>query len=108
MALMGRVYQRQGEFENARTHYLRALASFQRLSDQLNESATLYALGSLELELNSVDAAEEHLRQSIKLTEQMRRVSLSSDLTAAFSARVHDRYEKYIDCMMRKYGSSQA
>jgi CHAT domain-containing protein/tetratricopeptide (TPR) repeat protein len=108
VALMGRVYQRQGEFENARTHYLRALASFQRLSDQLNESATLYALGSLELELNSVDAAEEHLRQSIKLTEQMRRVSVSSDLTAALSARIQDRYEKYIDCMMRKYQSSQS
>jgi CHAT domain-containing protein/tetratricopeptide (TPR) repeat protein len=108
VALMGQVYQQQGNFQSARTHYLRALASFQKVSDQLNESATLYALGSLELEQNSVDAAEEHLRQSIEMTEQMRRVSLSSDLTAAFSARVHDRYEKYIDCMMRKYGSSQA
>src|SRR6185369_397556 len=46
--------------------------------------------------------------QSIEMTEEMRRVSLSSDLTAAFSARVHERYEKYIDCLMRKYGSSQA
>jgi CHAT domain-containing protein len=42
------------------------------------------------------------------MTEAMRRVSLSSDLTAAFSARIHDRYEKYIDCIMRKYQSSQA
>src|SRR6185369_15482894 len=108
VALMGQVYQQQGNYQSARTHYLRALTSFQKVSDQLNESATLYALGSLELEQNSVDAAEEHLRQSIEMTEQMRRVSLSSDLTAAFSARVHDRYEKYIDCMMRKYQSSQA
>ena len=107
VALMGQVYQQQGNFQSARTHYLRALTSFQKVSDQLNEAATLYALGSLELEQNSVDAAEEHLRQSIEMTEEMRRVSLSSDLTAAFSARVHDRYEKYIDCMMRKYGSSQ-
>ena len=108
VALMGRVYQQQGKFERARTYYLRALAKFQQLSDQVNESATLYALGSLELEQNSVDAAEEHLRQSIEMTEAMRRVSLSSDLTAAFSARIHDRYEKYIDCLMRKYQSSQA
>lgn len=108
VALMGQVYQQQGNFQSARTHYQRALTSFQKVSDHLNESATLYALGSLELEQNSVDAAEEHLRQSIEMTEQMRRVALSSDLTAAFSARIHDRYEKYIDCMMRKYGSSQA
>ena len=108
VALMGQVYQEQGNVQSARTHYLRALASFQKLSDQVNESATLYALGSLELEQNSVDAAEEHLKQSIKLTEEMRRVSVSADLTAAFSARIHDRYEKYIDCMMRKYQSSQS
>jgi len=108
VALMGQVYQQQGNFQSAKTHYQRALASFQQVSDQLNVSATLYALGSLELEQNSVDAAEAHLRQSIEMTEEMRRVAFSSDLTAAFSARVHDRYEKYIDCMMRKYGSSQA
>lgn len=108
VALMGQVYQRLGNFQNARTHYLRALASFQKLSDQVNEAATLYALGSLELEQNSVDAAEQHLKQSIEITEKMRRVSLNSDLTAAFSARVHERYEKYIDCKMRKYAASQA
>jgi len=108
VALMGQVYQRQGNLESAKAHYLRALARFQELSDTVNESATLYALGSLELEQGSVDAAEEHLRQSIEMTEAMRRVSLSSDLTAAFSARVHERYEKYIDCMMRKYQSSQS
>ncbi|HSL52863.1 MAG TPA: CHAT domain-containing protein, partial [Pyrinomonadaceae bacterium] len=108
VGLMGQVYQRQGKLEKAKAHYQRALASFQKLSDQVNESATLYALGSLELEQNSIDAAEEHLKQSIELTEKMRRISVSSDLTAAFSARVHDRYEKYIDCMMRKYQSSQS
>jgi CHAT domain-containing protein/tetratricopeptide (TPR) repeat protein len=108
VALMGRVYQQLGNFQSARTHYLRALASFQKLSDQVNASATLYALGSLELEQNSIDAAEDHLRQSIDMTEAMRRVSRSSDLTTAFSARIHERYEKYIDCMMRKYQSTQS
>src|ERR1044071_3361160 len=107
VALMGQVYQQLGRVESARTHYLQALAKFRTLTDQVNESATLYALGSLELRENSVDAAEEHLRQSIELTERMRRVSLSTDLTVAFSARVHDRYEKYIDCMMRKFQASQ-
>ena len=108
VALMGRVYQQQGDFKTGEAHYLKALASFEKLSDQLNESATLYALGALELEQNSVDDAEKYLLQSIKMTENLRRVSFSADLTAAFSARVHERYEKYIDCLMRKHRVSQS
>jgi len=103
VALMGRLYEQQGELKNAKTQYQRALDSFHKLSDQLNESATLYALGSLELKQNSIDAAENHLKQSIEMTDKIRRVSSNADLTAAFSARVHERYEKYIDCMMRKH-----
>ena len=108
MALMGQVYQRQGNFTNARKHYLRALASFRKLSNQVNESATLYALGTLELKQNSVDAAEKYLDESIRITESMRQVSRNVDLTAAFSAKVHERYEKYVDCKMRKYQASQS
>lgn len=108
VALMGQVYQQQGNFKGAKAQYLKALASFQKLSDQLNESATLYALGALELEQNSIDSAEEYLRKSIEMTETMRRVSYSVDLTTAFSARIHNRYEKYIDCMMRKHHASRS
>ncbi|HEY4423479.1 MAG TPA: CHAT domain-containing tetratricopeptide repeat protein [Pyrinomonadaceae bacterium] len=108
VALMGQVYQTQGNFKAAKERYLRALARFRELSDQVNESATLYALGALELEQNSVDTAEEYLSQSINMTEKMRRFSISADLTAAFSAKVHDRYEKYIDCKMRKYFASRS
>ena len=43
------------------------------------------------------------LKQSIEITEEMRRVSSSSDLTAAFSEKVADRYETYIECLMRKH-----
>jgi len=108
LAFMGQVYQAQGNLARAKANYQRALHTFHRLSDQVNESATLYALGALELKQGSVDQAAEHLRQSIQMTEEMRRVSTSSDLTSAFSARVHERYEKYIDCMMRQFRKSGA
>ena len=103
VALIGRLYQTQGEYTKARANYQKALLAFQKLSDQVNESATLYALGVLELKQNRVDAAKEYVWRSINITENMRRVSTTVDLTTAFSARVHDRYEKYIDCLMRKY-----
>lgn len=102
-ALIGQVYQQQGKIEKARQYYQGALATFRSLSDAVNQSATLYALGSLELKQNNLDAAEDYLSQSINITEDMRRVSSSQDLTAAFSASVHDRYERYIECLMRKH-----
>lgn len=108
LALMGRVYQEQGNLKTAKSNYLKALASFEKLSDQVNEAATLYVLGTLELEQNNLDRAEEYLGKSIKLTETMRRVSSNVDLTAAFSSKVHERYEKYIDCQMRKYQASHS
>jgi CHAT domain-containing protein len=53
--------------------------------------------------------AENYLRKSIDATENMRRMSTSRDLTAAFSATVHDRYEQYIQCLMRNdRGSSDS
>jgi len=104
-ALMGQVYQQQGKVERARTYYQSALKTFLALSDRVNQSATLYALGQLELEQNDLDAAENYLSQSIEATENLRRISTSRDVTTAFSATVHERYESYVDCLMRKHRS---
>jgi CHAT domain-containing protein len=102
-ALIGKVYQEQGSLTRARIRYETALGAFRSLSDHVNESATLYAMGTLELRESHLDAAQNYLRQSLDVTENIRRVSTSSDLTAAFSATVHERYESYIECLMRKH-----
>lgn len=101
-AMMGQIYQQQGELEQARTTYRQALEGFNKLTDRLNQAAVLYALGRLELGSGNYDAAEDYLRQSIEATENIRRIPTTNDLTAAFSASVHDRYESYIECLMRK------
>jgi CHAT domain-containing protein/tetratricopeptide (TPR) repeat protein len=102
LALIAQVELQQGKFDNAQTNYRSALATFRSLSDSVNESAVLYALGSQALHDDKIDLAEEFLRQSIDVTENIRRVSTSADLTAAFSAAVYERYETYIECLMRK------
>lgn len=102
-ALMGQVYQRQQGFTKARRSYQDALTIFRKLSDRINESATLHALGKLELTEGHLDLAEEYLRSSIEATENIRRISTSNDLTAAFSAAVYDRYQTYIECLMQKH-----
>src|SRR6185295_18633964 len=101
--LIGRVYEEQGKVPEARRLFQNASAEFQKLSDHVNEAVTFFALGKLELKSNNLDRAEEHLRRSIDVTEQIRGVTRSGDLTTAMSGTVSDRYESYIDCLMRKH-----
>ena len=101
--LLGQVYDRQGMFSRARSHYEEALKTFTGLSDRLNQAAIYFALGELEMKQKNYDAANAYLRQSIDVTEDMRRVSTSDELTAAFSASVQDRYEAYIECLMKQH-----
>ena len=101
--LIGEINERRGEIGRARESYQSALESFNKLSDRVNESATLYALGNLDLKQNNLDTAEIYLKKSIDVTENMRRVSSSRDLTAAMSASMHDRYQRYVECLMRQH-----
>lgn len=105
-ALIGQVYEREGKSATSRGYYRAALKTFETLADRVNESAVLYILGRLELRENNLPVAEDYLRRSIDVTEDMRRTSTSSDLTAAFSASVHDRYETYVECLMRRHQSA--
>jgi CHAT domain-containing protein len=108
LALIAQLEQRQGKTKEAETNFRSALATFRALSDRVNESAVLYAMGSEALHDDNIDLAEKYLRQSLDVTENIRRVSTSSDLTAAFSAAVYDRYEGYIECLMRKHQAQPA
>lgn len=103
LALIGQAYQVLGRLERSRASYELALQIFNKLSDGLNQGAVLYVIGRLELQRHNLDTAADFLRQSIAVTENIRRVSTSSDLTAAFSATVHERYESYIECLMRQH-----
>jgi CHAT domain-containing protein len=100
--LMGQVYQQQGQLERAHGLYQQARTTFIKLSDRLNLAAIDFALGRLKLSQDNLKVAEDYLRQSMDATENIRRLSNSRDLTTAFSATVHDRYETYIDCLMRE------
>jgi CHAT domain-containing protein len=100
--LLGQGFEQQGRSALAQRYYREALETFTRLSDRLNQAALCHALGRLSLKRRNFKAAEEYLKKSIDVTDGIRRVSTSRDLTAAFSATVHERYEKYIECLMQQ------
>lgn len=102
LAWLGRAYDRQGLLSRGKTYYEEALKTFTSQQDRVNQSATYYALGKLEMKLRDYDTASAHLKQSIDVTEGMRRRSTSADLMAAFSASVQERYEAYVECLMKQ------
>ena len=106
--LLGKAYDRQGLIGVAKSHYLEALDGFTRLEDRVNQAALYYALGQLELKQKNYDQASDYLKRSIDVTENVRRVSTSKDLTTAFSATVQERYEAYIECLMKQHEKQPA
>ena len=102
-AWIGEVYQRQGKTELARTNYQAALNYFRAADTPVEKAAVAFGLGRLELNEGNYDVAENFLKESIETTENIRSDLNSRVLATAFSASVHDRYETYIDCLMRKH-----
>lgn len=101
-AWMGQVYEKLGEPQRAYANYVEAAQVFRNVDDRVRDAAVRFALGRLELDRNNYDAAEMHLQESIKTTEEIRSDLKSRVFAAGFSASVHERYEAYIDCLLKK------
>ena len=108
LALIGQINEQQGALALARTRYLNALQTFQKVEDRVNEAAVNFSLGKLELKTRDYDRAEAYLKRSLETTEDLRRASIAHDLTSAYSATVYERYQTYIDCLIRKHKSQPA
>jgi CHAT domain-containing protein len=104
-ALIGQIYEQQGKVGPARASYLAASQTFRQVGNRLNEAAVRFALGRLEMRQGNYDAAEKYLKASIDNTEEIRRDLTSRVFAAAFSAGVQDRYEAYVECLLRKQKS---
>ena len=107
-ALIGQIYQQQGSIGRARKSYLEASRIFREISDRVNDASVQFALGRLELNQRNYEAAEKYLKESIENTENIRRDLSTRVFAAAFSASVHERYEAYIECLMRKHKSQSS
>lgn len=102
-ALIGQVYERQKMPALARSSYEAALENFRATADPVKRASVAFALGRLEFNQGNYDTAENYLKESIDTTEDIRSDLNSRMLATAFSATVHDRYETYIECLMRRH-----
>lgn len=106
--LIGQAYEQQGLFDHARPNYLQALDVFRKLKDRISEAGVYFSLGRLELKAGRLEEAEAYLKRSLENTEDIRTISTGRDLTTAYSASVHERYEAYVACLIRKSKSRDA
>lgn len=98
---LGQTDYLQGDWDSASRSYRSALQVFQKIEDYTNEAAVCFGLGKLELEQQNLEEAGKYLKRSIALTEQLRENAASKDLRSSFLASVHDRYETYVEWLMR-------
>jgi CHAT domain-containing protein/predicted negative regulator of RcsB-dependent stress response len=106
--MLGQIYQQQGSVSRARKSYLEASRILREVNDRVNDASVRFALGRLELDSGNYEAAESYLKDSIANTEHIRSDLKTRVFAAAFSASVHERYEAYIECLMRKHKSQPA
>ena len=104
--LLGNVYERQGQLARARSYYVKALATAERVSDPVIETTISHALGRVALKSGNLKDAEDYLQHSIGITEKLQTISTSRDLRTAFYGSVHDRYQTYIELLMSKARTS--
>lgn len=98
--LLGEIYQAERSYAAARTNYLDALSIFQRLTDHVGEASASFGLGKLELASQNYQLAESYLSASLKHSEDIQKLSSAREFSVAQSAKAHDRYAVYIECLM--------
>lgn len=103
LALIGQIQEQQSALSLARTSYLQALETSQRVQDRVNESALSFSLGKLEMKARNYDSAEAHFKRSLETTESLRAASVGRDLSTGYAVTVYDRYQAYVDCLLRKH-----
>lgn len=98
---IGSVLERRGNILAARDMYLKSIDISRDISDRFAEAETLYLLARLERNRNNNLEAIELVRSSLDVTESLYSDVASSQLKASFHSSVFDRYELYINLLMR-------
>ncbi len=103
---IGSIYQSQGKPDLAREYFNSALKFNRETKNQFAESQNLYNLANLAASENKPDTALELAKQSIEVTEHLSSEVLNSKLKSTYFSNVFDRYELYINLLMKMHQTS--
>ncbi len=98
---LGKIFQKQGNLALALENYNAALQTSRESKNKFSESETLFRLAGLS-KLENKDLIALNLAQSsIALTESLSINVLNSKLKSIYFSNVFDRYELYINLLMK-------
>ncbi len=103
---LGMIYQRRNQFDIARTNYNSSLEISRKILNRFNESQTLYNLALLDNLEYKYESSLQQIKQSIEITELLTANVLNTKLRSTYFSNVVDRYELYINLLMKLHKQS--
>jgi CHAT domain-containing protein len=100
---LGDLYERTNKIDLARENYLSALEISHSIRDNFAEAETLHKLAILHAHENKQEEALKQIKQSLDLTEMLYTDVLNSKLRRTYFSNVYDRYELYINLLMKMH-----
>ncbi|HEY0462439.1 MAG TPA: CHAT domain-containing protein [Pyrinomonadaceae bacterium] len=101
--LLGNVYVKKKDPKTARSYYNSALQTTEQTRDFFQLSENLFDLSKLEAQESNLEPAINQIKQSLDLTETVYSDIFNSKLKSAFFSSVFDRYEHYINLLMKMH-----
>jgi CHAT domain-containing protein len=98
---LGEVEEALGNLGAAADHYKMALMINRELRSPFAEADMLYHLARVSAARNSLDDARKSIEESLQISETLRGSVSNSRLRTSYFSEVHDRFEFYIQLLMR-------
>lgn len=96
------IYKKQGKLKEAEKHFSTSLDLNKRIKNKFAEADTLYHLAKLKSEQKQTDEALSFSIRSVESTEELSEIIYNSNLKRNYVSNVFDRYEFYINLLMKK------
>ncbi len=98
---LGKAFEKKGDFVTARNYYNTALETNRNIRDMLSGAENLYNLAGLNLTEGNLTESLLQIEESLKITETLYNNVTNSKLQTNYLSNVFDRYELYINLLMK-------
>jgi len=102
-AKLGEIYERKNNFSAARKLYTDSLQMNRKIRDNFAEADTVFNLSRLESLESNDEKALQLAERSVELTETLYADVDNSKLKQVYFSSVFDRYELYINLLMKRH-----
>ena len=98
---IGSAYSKLGEQRKALEYFGQSLPLSRAMGDRFEEAVTLYSMAYVKREQNNLTEALNDIESSLKIIENLRTTTSSSELPSSYFAKVQEYYKFYVDLLMQ-------